>query len=84
MYLYLPFQEDEKKLLEDLPSGLKQLTGHLEKAMELELTPDRRLARADVTEVMFALSEKGFYLQMPPHDVLRSDDSMLRDTSDGF
>ena len=52
--------------LETLPAALRAVTGRLEVAMELTLTPERRLARADVGEVMRALEEKGFYLQIPP------------------
>ncbi len=55
--------------LENLPEALLMLTGKLEQAMELDLTPERKLARADVVEVMQSLEEKGFYLQIPP-DVL--------------
>ena len=33
--------------------------------MTLELTVDRKLARADVHQVMNALEQDGFYLQMP-------------------
>ncbi|BAO45474.1 YcgL domain-containing protein [Thiolapillus brandeum] len=34
--------------------------------MELELHDERRLARADVTQVLAKLAEDGYYLQMPP------------------
>lgn len=84
MYLYVPHQEDEAKCLDDLPDGLKALTGRLEKVMELELDPGRKLARADVKAVMTALLEKGFYLQSPPNELLHRDDSMLNDPSDSF
>ncbi len=84
MYLYVPYREDETALLQGLPAGLEKLTGRLEKVMELELTPERKLARARVEEVMAALLEKGFYLQSPPNEIFRKDDSMLRDPSDSF
>lgn len=83
MYLYVPFREEDK-LLEQLPEGLEKLTGKLEKVMELELTPERKLARVKVEDVMASLKEKGFYIQMPPNDILRKDDSMLYDPSDSF
>lgn len=84
MYLYVPYQEQEEKLLSDLPDGLQQVTGRLEQVMELELTPQRKLARANVEEVMLSLKDKGFYLQMPPNEVIRKDDSMLHNPSDSF
>lgn len=84
MYLYLPWQEDEQSQLDDLPEGLKQLVGQLKNVMELELGPDRKLARADVSEVISALEKQGYYLQMPPNELIRNDQTMLSDKSDGF
>ena len=84
MYLYVPFKEDEEQLLDDLPDGLDKLTGQLEKVMELELSAEKKLARVNVEDVMASLTEKGFYIQMPPNDILRKDDSMLYDPSDSF
>ena len=84
MYLYVPWQNDVAALLEGLPEALLKLTGNLEKIMDLELTADRKLARANTQEVITALQEKGFYLQSPPNAVLCKDDSMLRDPSDTF
>lgn len=54
-----------------LPEGLLAITGRLELAMELCLTPTHRLARADVAEVMRALQERGYYLQLPPPEAGR-------------
>jgi len=84
MYLYVPHREVEAELLNDLPKGLEKLTGRLEKVMELDLFPDRKLARAKTTDVLASLSEKGFYIQMPPNDVILKDDSMLNNPSDSF
>lgn len=84
MYLYVPYHEEEEKLLSGLPAALLQLTGGLEKVMDLELTWERKLARADVKQVMAALLEQGFYLQSPPNELLRKDDSMLNNPSDSF
>ncbi|WP_419621567.1 YcgL domain-containing protein [Thiolapillus sp.] len=39
--------------------------------MELELHPERRLARANAEKVLKQLAEEGYYLQMPPD--LRAD-----------
>lgn len=84
MYLYAPYQEDEEQIIKDLPEGLMQLTGRLIKAMDLELTPDKKLARADAKEVISSIEEKGYYLQTPPNEIFRLDDNMLNNTSDGF
>ncbi len=84
MYLYVPYHEDEERLLNDLPQELKKLTGQLEKVMDLELSAERKLARAKVSDVIASLKEKGFYLQSPPNALLRKDDSMLYDPSDSF
>lgn len=65
MYLYLRADLDPDG--EDvLPIALRQRTGHLERAMELELHPGRALARVDVRSVLAALTDTGWYLQMPP------------------
>ena len=84
MYLYVPWLSEEAKLLDKLPDGLLNITGALEKVMVLELGPDRKLARADVNKVMAELTAKGFYLQSPPNELLRQDDSMLNNPSDSF
>ncbi len=84
MYLYIPFQDDEQQALDKLPEQLNQLTGRLERVMELELTPQRKLARVKSVDVLDALSSKGFFLQMPPADILAKDVSVLNDSSDSF
>jgi len=84
MYLYVPFKENDEELLLALSEDLIKLTGHLDKVMDLELTPDRKLARVNAKDVMASLEEKGFYLQMPPNEIIRKDDSMLNNSSDSF
>lgn len=64
LYLYLR----DRDMLGNLPEALQKSIGNTELVMELELTPQRTLARADVNEVIKSLEEKGFYLQMPPRD----------------
>lgn len=51
-----------------VPATLREMLGRLEYVMELQLTPERTLARADVVRVIDALSTQGYYLQMPPAD----------------
>lgn len=62
MYLYLAREDD----FEDVPAELLERFGPPRLVMTLTLDPGRRLARADVEEVMAALREQGYYLQMPP------------------
>lgn len=71
MYLYV----DRARGLEDVPEALMKQFGEPESVMTVVLTPDRKLARADVGEVMAAIKEQGFYLQMPPTaaELLRKD-----------
>ncbi len=62
MYLYLA-KKDE---FEVVPEALLNLMGKVVLVMELELHPERRLARADVAQVMADLADRGFHLQLPP------------------
>jgi len=62
MYLYVDRVED----LERVPESLLQRFGKPELAMTLALFPGRKLARADIDQVLAGIAEKGFYLQMPP------------------
>jgi uncharacterized protein YcgL (UPF0745 family) len=41
--------------------------------MELELTPERKLAKEDMQQVMRQMQEKGFFVQLPPSIVPVSD-----------
>jgi uncharacterized protein YcgL (UPF0745 family) len=61
MYLYLA----EKDAFSELPDGLMEHLGEVEFVMDLTLTPERKLARENVTTVMSSLEERGFHLQMP-------------------
>lgn len=62
MYLYV----HEDKEIKDLPQDLLALVKELTHVIDLELTPERKLARENVVQVMENLEEKGFHLQMPP------------------
>ncbi len=84
MYLYIPFLEDEQKAIGMLPDQLGKLTGELEKVMELEIGPERKLARVNSADVVNGLTTKGFFLQLPPADILANDISVLDDHSDTF
>jgi hypothetical protein len=62
MYLFV----DRDQPLEELPAALLAGFGKPELALNLVLTPERRLARADAATVLAALDEQGYYLQLPP------------------
>lgn len=61
-YLYVE-REDE---FTRVPQALLTLLGKLEYVMSLELDAQRKLAQADVVQVMQRLEDQGYYLQMPP------------------
>ena len=61
-YLYVPSEAG----LAGLPEGLLSLLGDLSRVIELELHPQRKLAQADVVEVMHQIDQTGYFLQMPP------------------
>jgi uncharacterized protein len=65
MYLYI--HEDKTK--DDLPEELITMVKELTHVIDLELTPERKLAREDVNVVMKNLKEKGYHLQMPPDPI---------------
>lgn len=62
LYLYLQKKDD----FSDIPEPLLNSFGRLEFVMELEITPERKLAREDVNKVLSSLQEKGFFVQIPP------------------
>lgn len=72
MYLYMNRPDG----LESLPEPLLRAMGRAELVMTLTLTPDRALARCDVSEVIASLHGCGYHLQMPPtvNPVLRQGD----------
>jgi uncharacterized protein YcgL (UPF0745 family) len=63
MYLYLRSDFPPAQL----PEALQRCTGRLTEIMQLTLTPERRLARADAAKVIERLASDGWYLQMPPN-----------------
>lgn len=64
MYLYVDHTED----LARVPDDLLERFGAPQLAMTLKLTPERKLARADAGQVLAALKNQGFFLQLPPSD----------------
>jgi uncharacterized protein YcgL (UPF0745 family) len=63
-YLYVVNADD----FAAVPTALRERLGRLEFVLELELSPERKLARADGAQVIAALSSQGYYLQLPPVD----------------
>jgi uncharacterized protein YcgL (UPF0745 family) len=66
MYIYT----DRKKDLSELPDALMTVFGEPVHVLDMLLTPEKRLARVDAMKVLSAISEQGFFLQMPPADEL--------------
>ncbi|CAA9892069.1 YcgL domain-containing protein B0F88_107153 [Candidatus Methylobacter favarea] len=65
LYLYIDKKDDFSRV----PDLLFNSLGKLEFVMELELFPERKLAREDAGKVIQSLKEKGFFVQMPPSKV---------------
>ena len=63
MYLYLMKEDD----FESVPKPLLDRFGEATLVMEIELHPERNLAREDITKVLANLREHGFHLQVPPN-----------------
>ncbi|MDQ7016033.1 MAG: YcgL domain-containing protein [Gammaproteobacteria bacterium] len=61
LYLYLK----EKEAFPNLPETLLKSIGELAYVLEFELTPERKLGRADPKELLRNLENRGFHLQMP-------------------
>lgn len=62
LYLYL----DKKDDFSAIPDELFKSFGRLEFVMELELYPERKLARENIEKVIASLQNKGFFVQLPP------------------
>ena len=63
-YLFVSHGDD----LTRVPDTLLDYFGKYELAMTLALTPERHLATVSAAEVLQALDEKGYYLQLPPQN----------------
>lgn len=64
-YVYLAARDDFSRL----PEALRMQLGALAFVLEVTLTPERKLARENVVEVMQNLATRGFHLQFPPSQV---------------
>ncbi|WP_024850280.1 YcgL domain-containing protein [Hydrogenovibrio kuenenii] len=70
LYLYV-LQETE---LEELPNELFVMFGEPVHVLDFELTAERKLPRADAKEILKAIEDKGYYMQMPPNEVEKISD----------
>ncbi len=66
MYLYLANKDD----FSSVPDALLKIFGQPEFSMQLNLAKRQKLARVELSDVLEAMNEQGYYLQMPPviHD----------------
>ena len=64
MYLYVLKADG----LTRVPEGLLPAFGTPQLAFDLVLSPERKLAREDITKVLENLDQQGYHLQMPPPD----------------
>ena len=67
-YLYLKNGVD----LEDLPDEMLDLLGELTPFLKLELSESSKLARVETSDVLLALADQGYYLQLPSGELLKS------------
>ncbi|MBN2865997.1 MAG: YcgL domain-containing protein [Thiotrichales bacterium] len=70
LYLYVP-QEDG---LEKLPKEILVIFGEPAHVLDVELNPEKKLARVKTSEVLAALSSRGYFMQMPPHEMEKFSD----------
>lgn len=77
MYVYIarpdyPDDTDEiKDWLSVLPKDFRASLGRSEFVMHLDLATRSSLARVDKAEVLAKLESQGYFVQMPPQDVMR-------------
>lgn len=64
MYLYV----ERSEALARVPEALLAAFGPPQLAFDMVLTPERKLAREDITKVLENLEKQGYHLQMPPPD----------------
>jgi len=65
LYLYVPKDDG----LESLPKEVLVIFGQPVHVIDLTLTPEKKLARVKTTDVLEALNKRGYFMQMPPHEI---------------
>lgn len=66
LYLYVDKKDDFSKV----PEALFNSFGNMDFVMELELMPERKLAKEDAKKVLESLSVRGYFVQLPPSNPL--------------
>ena len=64
MYIYLA----EEDVFDEVPKEIYNTLGIIEFAMELDITPETKLAREDTPTVIKNLKTHGFHLQLPSNE----------------
>ena len=67
LYLYVVKKDD----FSTVPDALFNHFGKMEFVMDMELSPERKLAREDAGKVIESLKEQGFFVQLPPQKVMQ-------------
>ena len=62
LYLYIDKKDDFSKV----PDALVNSFEKIEFVMDLELSPECKLAREDAGKIIESLMEQGFFVQLPP------------------
>jgi uncharacterized protein YcgL (UPF0745 family) len=62
LYLYIVNKDDFSKV----PEALLNSFGKMEFVMDIELSPERKLAREDAGKIIDNLKYPGFFVQLPP------------------
>lgn len=68
-FLFMPQKLDTQNLPKELPVTLLEMLGELALVVDFDLVETRKLPNADVTEVIAALNDRGFYIQMPKDEM---------------
>lgn len=76
MYLYV----EKKEQFARVPEPLMQLFGKPKEALVLVLNAEKKLAKADIHEVIKQIKEQGYYLQMPPLEASEMKDIALKNS----
>lgn len=66
--MFLPAE----KPLDDVPETILQMFGTMEFVMKLDITNETQLAQSDPEKIINVISEKGFYIQIPPKDIQKN------------
>ncbi len=68
MYIFLA----EEDVFDNVPKEIFSTLGIVEFSMELEISPDTKLAREDTDTVLNNLKEHGFHLQLPGEETVEA------------